>query len=401
MNGPKAAPGSLDDVARAARASIVSIESSIGAGSGYCALANGVVVTSQRVVGYERDILITTDQGTVARAVVLRVNVALDIALCVAEEPLKLPKVQLGSSPPKLGDPVLVLGRVGAEPVALATTVAAAERAFDGIGYIQTQAVPDGELCGAALLDASGRLVGSLVRPKKLRDGVWARNLVLPLAAFEGGLLSVDGQLGSLAGVLPEYGCPRCDTVFEPGLDRCLECGILLPHPWSDASAGSGDGAGAGDVLAATAGKIANAPERQAHHAASVALRALGIAANRARIGALTWRFTPGSENALIDLTVDDAGESLVLRSEVSKMPDGSFEHFYRHLLAQNASMSGPFRLGIRDMTVVMTAFEPVASISAETFPKRVDAFLAELARCQEAFKRFFGAEPATIDDSR
>ncbi len=91
----------------AVRPSIVHVESSIGSGSGYAALPNGVIVTSQRVVGYERDVLVTIDDGTVAPAVVLRVNVALDVALLLPSEPLNLRPLQLGGAAPKLGEPAL------------------------------------------------------------------------------------------------------------------------------------------------------------------------------------------------------------------------------------------------------------------------------------------------------
>jgi hypothetical protein len=400
MNDPKSlrpAPmGSLAQIVEQVRASIVSVESAIGHGSGYCALANGVIITSQHVVGYERDVLVTGDDGTVAPAIVVRVNVALDIALLIPTDAFRARPIRLGSATPKLGEPVILLGRAGPEALAVMTSVAAAERPFDGLAFMQIDGDPDPELCGGAVVDASGRLVGSLVRPRRRQsDGAWVHNLVLPLAAFEGGLMSVDGPPEQIGALVPEYGCPRCDTVFEPGLDRCLECGILLPHPWSEAFDPTID-----SDAKRERGGLAHAPERLALHAVRVALGSVGIPANRARIGPILWRFSPGPDHrdTQIDLTVDDAGESLILRAEVARIPDGKFEPFFRHLLTQNGDTLGPFRLGIRDSSVVMTGFEPVTSIAPETFPERINAFLVELERCQESLSRFFGAEPVGFE---
>lgn len=384
-------PGAIAQAIERARKSVVGIESAIGIGSGYCALKNGVIVTSQRVVGYERDVLLSLDDGQVVPAIVVRVNVALDVALLLPTEPIKLNPLTISSDTPRLGESVVLLGRAGLETIACPTTVSSSERVFDGLGHLQVNALPDPALCGAALLDAAGNLLGSLVRARrKSADEPLLHNLVLPIAAFEGGLLSVDGPASEVGQLEPEYGCPRCDTVFEPGLDRCLECGILLPHPWAEAPdprertrRERGDG-------------IDLKPERLALHAVRVALGSLGIPANRARVGPLLWRFSPGPEHRdmQIDVTVDDAGEALVLRAEVVRIPEGLFEPFYRHLLTLNDETTGPFRLGLRDAAVVMSGFEPVPSIDPATFPRKVALFVRALERYQETLKRFFGAEP-------
>ena len=96
-----------------------------------------------------------------------------------------------------------------------------------------------------------------------------------------------------------------------------------------------------------------------------------------------------------VDVTVDDSGEALLLRADIVRIPEGLFEPFYRHLLVLNDESAGPFRLGIRDGAVVLSAFEPVPSIDAATFPRRVALFVRALERYQESLGRFFGAEPA------
>lgn len=386
-------PGAIAQAIEKVRGSIVGIESAIGVGSGYCAMKNGVIATSQRVVGYEREVLITLEGGNAVPASVVRVNVALDIALLVPSEPIQLPPLKLSVETPRLGESVVLVGRAGSESVAAPTTLSSTERVIDGLAHMQVSLVPDPVLMGAALIDTAGHLLGSLVRPRRRSaDEPLLSNLVLPIAAFEGGLLSVDGPIEEIAHLAPEYGCPKCDTVFEPGLDRCLECGILLPHPWADAPDPRER------YRRELSGHIEGRdlkPERLALHAVRVALASLGIPANRARVGPLLWRFSPGPDHPemQVDVAVDDSGEALVLRADVVRIPDGLYEPFYRHLLTLNDESAGTFRIGIRDGAVTMSAFEPVPSIDPATFPRRVALFVRALERYRESLGRFFGAE--------
>ncbi|MBK6514178.1 MAG: hypothetical protein IPG04_08670 [Polyangiaceae bacterium] len=78
------------DLAAKIRSSVVSVVSPTGRGSGYCALSNGLIVTSLDVVGYEREVQIMHDDGAPIRALVVRANVALDVALLVPVEPVSL-----------------------------------------------------------------------------------------------------------------------------------------------------------------------------------------------------------------------------------------------------------------------------------------------------------------------
>ena len=78
-------PGIVQRVAR----SVVEIRAGRVSGCAFAAMANGVLVTSQQVVGFERQVQVVLDDRIVP-ASVLRVNVALDVALLLPLEPLGL-----------------------------------------------------------------------------------------------------------------------------------------------------------------------------------------------------------------------------------------------------------------------------------------------------------------------
>ena len=114
----------LAEIAIAVRPSIVGVVSPIGRGSGYVGLPNGLVVTSLDVVGYEREVQLLLDDGSACVASVVRANVALDVDLLMPQEALGLTPLEPGPEA-RIGDSVLVLGRVGVEPLLMPATIAA------------------------------------------------------------------------------------------------------------------------------------------------------------------------------------------------------------------------------------------------------------------------------------
>jgi len=87
MTQPHAAHAPVDFAAIAAEArdSVVGVVSPFGRGSGYVALPNGLVVTSLHAVGYAREALIERADGQTIEALVIRANVALDVALVLPQ----------------------------------------------------------------------------------------------------------------------------------------------------------------------------------------------------------------------------------------------------------------------------------------------------------------------------
>lgn len=374
-------------IAAEVRASVVGVISPTGRGSGYCALANGLVVTSLDVVGYERDVQLVLDDGSSVPAQVVRANVALDVALLMPVEAVALPPLDAAPDP-QLGDPAFVLGRVGAEALLIETHVASTARVLEGFHHLLVAGAIDDDLRGAPLIDAQGRALGVLVRPRRARSHGdrnsfrWIGGLVLPNAAFEGGLASADGPANEILELLPEYGCARCDTIFEPDMDRCLECGVLLPHRWLREPP-----------------EEPTIPPLKGLFAVKSALASMGIPANRARVGARTWRFSPTIEGqddrTQVDLTTDETGDHLVLRAPVVQLPTEGSEHVYRHLLTLNDEAAGPCRLSLFEDTVYLSLFSPTATLDMNSFPTRVSEFSRALAGHRAALQEAFGAEPA------
>lgn len=374
------------DLAAKIRSSVVSVVSPTGRGSGYCALPNGLIVTSLDVVGYEREVQIVHEDGAVLRALVVRANVALDVALLMPVEPLSIAPLEAGAEA-RIGDWVLVVGRSGPEPLVLQAHIVSTGRVCEGFAHIQLDVSLEESLRGAPLVDKHGGVVGFVVRPRvnRVNGDRHARRmvegLVLPSAAFEGGLMSADGPTEEILELTPEYGCPFCDTIFEPDMDRCLECGSLLPHRW---------------LVEAEAPK---APPLKGLFAVKAALASLGIPANRARVGPNAWRFSPAFEGqdtlAQVDLGTDAEGDNLVLRAPVVRLPAEGFEHVYRHLLTQNDATSGQYAFGLVDRTVYLSIFEASAAVDSATFPTLVADFAATLSRYRAFLQQSFGLEPA------
>lgn len=378
------------DIAARIRPSIVGVISPTNRGTGYCALPNGLIVTSLDVVGYEREIQLVLDDGSQVAGAVVRANVALDVALVMPLEPLGLPPLEPGIEP-RIGDDTMLIGRVGVEPIIAMPRIVSTGRVCEGFSHIQLDRPLEQVLRGAPLLDQNGGVLGFVVRPRKARMAgdrnalEWLRGLVLPGPAYEGGLQSADGDPSEMLELLPEFGCPQCDTVFEPEMDRCLECGALLPHRFMRQA----------PIDAAVALKGV--------FAVKAALASLGISANRARVGARTWRFTPSLQDqdtmTQVDLTMDATGDNLMMHAPVVRLPIEGFEPLYRHLLTLNDETAGPYRFGISGQIVYLSLCEPISSVAASTFPSTVSDFSRALTQYRGTLQKYFGLEAALEND--
>lgn len=376
----------LADLASRVAPSIVGVVSPTNRGSGYCALPNGLVVTSLDVVGYDREVQLMLHDGTAVPAQVVRANVALDIALVLPRDPMELQPLATGTDP-SLGDEVVVFGRAHVEPIMRRATIASTGRVYEQFAHIVIDTDVDEFLLGAPLLDAAGAVLGLAVRPRRTRmlgdrnAHRWAPGLVLPISSFEGGLFSADGPHEEVRELLPEYGCPKCDTIFEPELDRCLECGAHLPHRFLRESP-----------------RRAARPSLKGAFAVKAALASLGIPGNRAQVGPRTWRFAPSMEDqttlAQLDLTTDERGDHLVLRSPVVQLGAENFEALFRHLLTLNDETSGEYRFGVADNAVFLSLFVPSRSVDAASFPTIVSDFARTLTLYRTTFQRHFELEP-------
>lgn len=359
-------------VARVAR-SVVGVRAGRNVGSAFAAMGNGVLVTSQEVVGFEREVLLLLDDGRAVPAAVLRVNVALDVALLLPLEPVGLTPLDSVQEAPAVGAPCAVVGKASGAPLALATHVAAVDRPHDGHPHLDLGARAEAALQGAPLIDAEGFVRGVVTRPR--HEG---RRPVLPTYAYEGGLESVNRPAEELADIAPEYGCPRCDTIFEPAHDRCLECGWLLPH------------------AAAPAPPLA-APPAVALGAVRVLLASLGASAGRRRLDARTWSFVhapPDGEPCEMQVAVDPAGRDVALRVPLVRVVTDAHEFFYRFLLTLNDETLGVFKASVRGEHAYLSTVVPLG-LAATRAPALAGELAAAARHYRGVLERSFGAEPA------
>lgn len=363
-------------VQRVAR-SVVGVRAGRTMGCAFAAIGNGVLVTSQQVVGFEREVLLLLDEERVVPATVLRVNVALDVALLLPAEPIGLLPLDSVQEAPAVGSPCAVVGKSAGAPLVIATHVAAVDRLLDGHPHLEVVASLEPALQGAPVIDGEGLVRGVVTRPRRR-----SRRPVLPTYAYEGGLESVNRPADQLIDVVPEYGCPRCDTIFEPAHDRCLECGTVLPH------------------AVAPAAELAPPPVA-ALGAVRVLLATLGASAGRRRIDPRTWSFVfapPDGEACEMQIALDASGRDVALRVPVARIIPEAHEFFYRFLLTLNDETLGVFKASVRGEHAFLSSVVPLTMAAA-----RAPALAADLATAARHYRgvleRSFGAEPAWESD--
>lgn len=363
-------------VQRVAR-SVVGVRAGRTMGCAFAALGNGVLVTSQQVVGFEREVLLLLDDERVVPATVLRVNVALDVALLLPAEPLGLLPLDSVQEPPAVGATGAVVGKTAGVPLAIATHVSTVDRLLDGHPHLEVVAPLEAVLQGAPLIDGEGFVRGVVTRPR--RSG---HRPVLPTYAYEGGLESVNRPSHELLDVVPEYGCPRCDTIFEPAHDRCLECGTVLPH-------------------AVTRPPDVAAPPVGALGAVRVLLATLGASAGRRRTDARTWSFVfapPDGEPCEMQMALDATGRDVALRVPIVRVVPEAHEFFFRFLLTLNDDTLGVFKASVRGDHAYLSSVVPLTMAAT-----RAPALAADLAAAARHYRgvleRSFGAEPAWESD--
>lgn len=357
--------------------SVVGIRAGRTLGCAFAALSNGVLVTSQQVVGFEREVLLLLDDERAVPGTVLRVNVALDIALVLPSEPIGLKPLDSVQEAPAVGDLVTVVGKSLGRSVALVSFASAIDRLLDGHPHIEIVASLENVLQGAPLIDEQGLVRGVVTRPRAR-----GRRAILPTYAYEGGLESVNRSIEELRDIAPEYGCPRCDTIFEPAHDRCLECGCALMPSLFDAPPKAEPPAGAlGGVR--------------------LLLASLGASAARSRVDARTWSwvFAPSEGDACeMQLSVDAAGRDVAFRVPLVRVVPEAHEFFYRFLLTLNDETLGVFQASVRGDCVFLSTVVPLV-LAASRAPMLATELVNAARHYRGVLERSFGAEPTFESD--
>jgi hypothetical protein len=388
-SGAPATPQTLgsEPLIAALRRSIVGVRSASARGTGWVALANGLVVARHRSVGYDLEVTLELEGGSLAPARVIWADVAHDVAFLLPRERLGVPPVFSRPDLPRLAEPVLLFEATpGAAFRALPTTVCAIDRRLGQSRFFEIELSPALVGDGGPIVDAAGRVIG--IAGLDLRDlarwgGATAENLALPIASLHRAFAAFDLAASQLAERAPVYHCPACSAPFTGEDERCLACGRLLPRAWSAPGAKT---EGGGEPGAALSAHLVGA-ERLVREI----LAGLGVVAAGARVGPRRWRLSlplpRSAELTEVELDLDADGRTLRGRVPVVKVPGKNHEAFYRFLLSANDQASGSLRLSIAADVVMLSFAEPSAMLrEAEAM-----TLVRDLVRAADHYRRVIG----------
>jgi len=388
-----------------ARRSVMQVRAAGRSGTGFFALTNGLIVTSQQLVQYEPVVTLVTDEGTSLDAKVVGVDVHKDLAFLLPRQPLTAQPMHPAPIAPRLGDAVAVIGQSAHGVTVTPAQIRAIDVQLEGLAHVQLDVDLRDSDRGAPLIDTAGRVMGIATRPRRSREGdagmCWQDALLL-CDAFEAELAAMDLPAEELGKVAATYTCPACGAAFTSKLDRCLGCGALLPHAllphallphallphallphaaWSDG------------------GPVSDEPTEGLLEGTRVVkelLATLGVASNRVRRGPRTWRLPlappQGGESADVDLCIDSRGSRVVFRTPVVRLPPSDFESFFRLVLTLNDETAGPYRLSLDEDVVFLSTSEVAHSVLGRSPPRLLRELVATAAHFREVLSKAFGA---------
>lgn len=178
-NGAKMAGG----VARNSKdilAAVVTVESGMGAGSGFMIGKDGYVISNYHVVGEAKFAKIRFSGGQTVIGTVVRTDPERDVALLKTEaEPARM--VSIRTTPLKVGDEVFAMGSPFGEMLSGTMTrgIVSADRTLNGQKFIQSDASVNPGNSGGPLVDALGEIVAIAELKKVDAAGI---GLFIPIA---------------------------------------------------------------------------------------------------------------------------------------------------------------------------------------------------------------------------
>lgn len=369
------------------RRAVCSISTASARATGWLVSAKGLFVTSHAAVGYCVDVDVEHEAGDRRPGRVVWVDAGRDLAIVLVDgalprAPEPMAPLTLREVPQvKGGDRVFTVSAIAGRGLRIApASVCAAPRPV-GPEVIDVDTPLIGP-AGGPVVDHDCRAVGLLIRGPATSAGALAprRAAVVPATDIRSALRVLE-TAADLSRRSPVYRCPTCATPFVPEHDACLACGVPLPHPFPPSAA-----------------------HPFAERAVREALAAIGLVANRARVGPRSWhliaRTAPGVEPVPVLLAADDAFTTVALRAPVALAPRAAREAFYRLLLTLNDQTTGPFRLALADERVLVMLVLPVGMLHG----RDLGASLAALGEHAEHFRKIlqegFEAPPlTTLDD--
>lgn len=182
-DAPGALPGGLD----AARKRAVTIETTLGSGSGVFLSPDGFVVTAAHVVGGATDVTVRLDDGSRLVGTVLRTNPVADLAL-VRVDAVDVPCLPLAEERAPLGSDVFLLGSPqGVYTQSITKGIVSSYREVDGWAVLQTDAAVNPGHSGGVVVGADGLALG-IVSFKAVGLGVEGLGFAMAVEAIPAAL---------------------------------------------------------------------------------------------------------------------------------------------------------------------------------------------------------------------
>lgn len=361
------------DVWKLTHASIVSIKSDGGIGSGWVAARNGLIVTNHHVVGYEPQVDIDFLSGQSLRADVVWADSRLDIAFLLPCEPIGAPALTvLTAGQAKVGQRVYAVGH----PRGLAFTmtegiVSAVERKTErGVPLIQTDAPLNPGNSGGPLVTDEAVVIGVNTLAGVLQQNI---GFAVPVGAFAGELRTFAQATGPSA---PTYRCAECRAPHAASQVQCEICGA--------------------QVRFAEHRNHLLGPRARAHgeNVAAQLLQTLGWDPVLTSTGPRRWTNRAGP--SVLHAALDDAGEEITFFSELVELPEQSHEAFFRFLLTLNDANTATCRISLAGNVVTLSMTEPIAFLYAREVADGVRKLETLAVTLREVLSSAFGVAVAS-----
>jgi S1-C subfamily serine protease len=167
---------------RAVRASVVTVRSVAGHGSGFFIDSAGHILTNAHVVADSDRVKVILESGQQLDGTVIAADARRDVAV-VKVAPAGLPGLPLQAARPEIGAEVYAVGSPLLEELSgtVSKGIVSAYRSFDGLDYIQSDVTTVEGSSGGPLLDDRGNVVGITVSGFTEAEAPVGVNLFIPI----------------------------------------------------------------------------------------------------------------------------------------------------------------------------------------------------------------------------
>jgi serine protease Do len=351
--------------------SVVRLGRGWSGGTGFVCMPNGLIVSNLHVVGYDEWVEVRYADDHACRAAVLYGDTRQDFALLLPEEERQVPPLPWAETV-HVGMLVYAVGHP--HGFGYSTTkgvVSGLNRLHRGVPYLQTDAALNPGNSGGPLVDEQGRVVG-------LNTWIYAgtsMGFALPASCLRQALIDHQGPRQTISARRPTYLCIRCQAPFRPSEDYCTVCGEFLP------------------VYGSHRGAVSTQYLAQAELVVSFLLSELGYSAHELYVDDGLWVLPQATGEVWISLTCDQSRIDFVNR--LVRLPESSFEAFFRFLLTANDRSCGDCKLSLVDDVVTLSFQEPLDFLNHKLVQRKLGYLIAIGEELRQVCRQSYGAAPA------